>query len=177
MECLFIGLPVPNRLVGPIELSFSKYPQYIEQVIPPETWHLTLLYLGEVKNSRQYYGRLRVPLPQPFVPTVRITHVGRGLNKHQLWAYAEPSPVLTNLRHEILQRIKGMRLQHAAEIKIDDFVPHIAIAKLFPVAGGVGMADFPINVSFPVDQVTLYQNHSDEEARRYTRLEEIDLRP
>lgn len=179
IERLFLSLPVPEQAITPIQRSLAQYPQYIERPVKPANWHLTLLFLGAVKNPTQYYGRLKLPLPQQFVPTVRITHVGRGLHKHQLWAYAEPSAVLVNLRDELMARLKKMRFRFGADAAVEenDFVPHITIAKLFPVAGGVGLADFPVTVSWSAAEAQVVRSTPRPEGSQYDVQQTMSLAP
>ncbi len=165
---IFIGLPIPENVITAVQGSFQEYQQYITRPVVPEKWHLTLLHLGEVNNPKQYYSRLRKQLTSSFVPTVRITHVGRGLNKHQLWAYAEPSVSLKSMRSEIIKRLKSMRFQFQEKAELaDDFVPHITIANLFRMTGGVGLADYPLTLSFTVNKAHIYRSDLASDDPRY----------
>lgn len=156
---IFIGVPIPINSLKSVQASFQEYQQYISSPITPAKWHLTILYLGEINNPKQYYSRLRKPVSLSFVPTVRITHIGRGLNKHQLWAYVEDSVILNNIRGELVRRLKSMRFNFADTTELGDgFVPHIAIANLFRMAGGVGLADYPLTLSFAVTQAHIFRS-------------------
>lgn len=145
---MFIALPVPRAIVPAVEAAWQQYPQYIEQIIPPEKWHLTLAWLGEVENPRQYFSRLSKDMLQEFLPTVRINHVGRGRQRPQLWAYIDPAVALLTLREQLLRRLVKMRFPVPKETVREKLVPHIHIADLYGVAGGVGLADYPVAQSF-----------------------------
>jgi len=172
---MFIGLPIPQQVVRAVSASFEQYPQFIEQAVPAEKWHLTLLFLGEVDNPRQYYSRLRQPMPQTFLPTVRLTHVGRGRQRDQLWAYAESSQVLLNIRRQVIKRMKKMRFPFASDPRYGEYLPHITVAKLLTNARGIGLADFPLLTSFAAQEIAVYRSVLTEHGSTYSIEEVIPL--
>lgn len=155
---MFLGLSIPNRVQEVISSKLSPYEQYIEHIIPPDSWHITLLYLGEVENPKQYYSRLKKPLSQAFLPTVHVAFLGRGHNRLQLWAYVEASALLTAVRGSLVQRCRSMRLPIPPNVLKEDFIPHIAVARLYGVARSVGIADEPVSCTFAARQVHLFQS-------------------
>jgi 2'-5' RNA ligase len=97
-------------------------------------------------------------LPQTFVPTVQLTHVGRGLQRSQLWAYADNSALLNNIRSQLLPRLAALRFPIPEKTKNDNFVPHIHVANLFNMAGGIGLADYPIPASFMIREIQIIRS-------------------
>ena len=174
---LFLGIPIPDKAAESLTAGLAQYPQHIERAIDRDKWHLTLFYLGEPANPRQYYSRLARPLKPPsFVPTVRLNHLGRGLQRDQLWAYAEDSNVLNELRKQLRDRIRTLRLpNYQAEIRHQEFKPHVTVAKLFKQTAGVGMADHPIQVSFTVPTILLYRSERTPQGSRYHTEGELSL--
>lgn len=125
--------------------------------MPENQLHLTLLFLGEVANPQQYMSRLMKVMPQTFVPTVTLTHVGRGLERNRLWAYAHPSTILLNVREQLIARLRTMRFPFPKNIH-RNFVPHITLAKLYPMAGGIGLADTACPLTYTVETVDLWRS-------------------
>jgi 2'-5' RNA ligase len=155
---MFIAIPVPSQIVPAISLAFEEYPQHIEKILPTEKWHLTLLWLGDVENPKQYYSRLTKPMPQSFVPTVRYTHVGRGAQRQQLWAYAEPSPSLLSMREALVARLRTMRFPFPEKPQYEKFIPHTRVANLYSMSGGVGLADFPLTTTFVPKEIHIIRS-------------------
>ena len=175
-ERLFIGLPVPERVSELLASTFALYPQYIETQIPRTNWHLTLAWLGDVANPKQYYSRLLKPLPQSFVPTVQLTHVGRGRPTRQLlWAFAEPTPVLLGLREQMVKRLKKMRFQFPKGEPQKEYMPHVTLANLFPQVGHVGIADAPTVTSFTVESINLYRSRTLNQRSTHDVVDSISL--
>jgi len=145
---VFIALPVPLSVTDAISQAFQQYPQYIERQVPVQKWHVTLTWLGELENPHQYLSRLTKSMMQDFLPTVRLTHVGRGKKRTQLWAYVDPSVSLLSIRTQLIDRLRSFRCPLPPNIRQQVYIPHIHIADLYSVAGGVGLADYPTPVSF-----------------------------
>lgn len=154
---LFVAVPIPALIQKNLIAALNSFPQYIEQTIDQERWHLTLVFLGEVENPRQYWSRLTKALPQAFMPTISITHIGRGLQRDQLWAYAHPTAILFNLYRELGQRLRGMRFPLPRQ-QYDDFVPHVHVANLYPMARGIGIADAAVTTTFSVRELLVYRS-------------------
>lgn len=171
---LFLGIPIPSNVVTQLTRGMQQYPQYIERAVPPERWHLTVVFLGEVENPRQYYSRLFKTLPQVFVPTVALMHLGRGLTRSQLWAFAHPSTGLLSLRQQLLERLKKMRVPLPQRGE-REFTPHIHVADLFAMSRGIGIADHPLSVSFAIPAVHIYRSTLDANGPTYTIEGTIEL--
>lgn len=165
---LFIGLPVPASAQEVIEGALENYRQYLEGTVPKQNWHLTLLFLGEVLNHKQYVSRLTKPLPQAFVPAVSLTHLGRGLKRDQLWAYATATGTLQTVRQTLIARAKAMRMPLPPRTEKDEFTPHITIARLLNVSRQLGLPDSVAATTFTAKEAYLYQSHADSRGVRYT---------
>lgn len=170
---LFLGLTVPEVIKAQLRAEAHKhYPQYIKRWIPEENWHLTLLFLGEVKNHTQFFGRLKPALDLPYIPTVQFTHIGRGLKRDQLWAYAVPSPALNYLRDQLVLRLKSMRwpLPHNDydRFRTPAFMPHVRIATLFPMTAPLGLADSATPATYAPKECRLFRSEITEYGAHYS---------
>lgn len=173
---MFIGLPVPERARAPIlEAAQTYFPQYLEKFIASSDWHVTLAFLGDIVNPTQYLGRLSRPLPQAFVPTVSVTHIGRGLQRNQLWAYIQPSQSLTQLRAELLERLGEIRFPTPHRLRQERFVPHIRIAKFYHMARPLGMSDAAVMTTFAVHALSVYRSELHPEGAQHSALATIPL--
>ena len=176
---LFIAIPIPDHVAGALEQALSHYPQYIEMVTPVGNWHLTLLFLGEVKNYSWYRRRLTKDLPQPYLPVITVTHVGRGLHRGQLWAYAHETNVLKNVRAQICRRVSKLHMPmvRAAKQQKEKFVPHVRLATLRPATCGIGLADYPVGMTFTVRQAVIWRSELLPNGARYTSEGTINFVP
>lgn len=157
MARLFLGFSVPEHIRAKLqEVARSHFGSYFGQFIPEQTWHITLFFFGEVRNHAQYIPRLKQPLPQAFVPTISLTHLGRGERRDQLWAYVMPTPPLLALRAAVDERLR--KIHFPRPIGIRKFTPHIHVANFYPTVSGLGVADAPAPAVFATQEVYLYKS-------------------
>ena len=172
---LFLGVTIPPATRHIFQQALQQFPQYIEKTLPESRWHLTLAFLGDVENPQQYLARLLKPLPQTYVPTVSAMHIGRGLQRVQLWSYVHPSTSLLNLRTQLINRLRTMRFPLPKTG--DDFVPHVHLANLYPMARGIGIADYPCAARFALRHIHLYESLSLATGATYVIRGSIALNP
>lgn len=174
---VFIALSVPEQVKVTVSDKLRAIGSAIDQVIPPENWHLTIAWLGETTTIEQHVQRLSVNLPQTFLPTVRLTHLGRGRVKNQLWAYAENSMVLQNIHNEIVARVVALGLPLPDATRERPFIPHIRVADLVvPSIREVGVPDYPLTTSFSFFSLSVYlSRHNLTGGSQYKTIAQIPL--
>lgn len=154
---LFLALPVPAQARARLlEAAARNFSTTIEALTQEQNLHVTLFFFGEVKNHAQYLGWLKQGLPQAFVPTVTITHIGRGAAREQLWAYVTPTAGLMALRESLNEKLR--KIHFPRPIQAHKFTPHIRLATLLPVARGMGIADVAAPMTFAVPEAHLYKS-------------------
>lgn len=154
----FLGAAIPPSTRALLRASFTHFPQHIDRVIPVELWHLTMVFLGDIEATALPIPELTHDLPQVFVPTIQLTHVGRGLQRDHVWAYAHPSTTLVTLRTQLLTRLEAINFSLSRQEVRRAFVPHIHLANLFPMTRSVGMADHFLNTAFALKEIHLYRS-------------------
>ena len=169
---LFLGLPVPLLMRTKLaEAARQHFGTYFGALLPEENWHLTLFFFGDVKNHAQYLGRLQQPLPQAFVPTISLTHLGRGAQRHQLWAYVNPTPALLSLRENLSERLR--KIHFPLPIDSKKFIPHIHLANFYPTVSGLGLADVSLPAVYATQEAHLYQSTSTPQGSHYDAIATI----
>lgn len=124
---LFLGLPLPESCRERLAAIAHGLPG--ARFIAPETYHLTLRFIGEVDERRaDDIAEAMDRLAHPAV-AVRIAGLGLSGQGHRaatLWAEAEPTPQLAALQEKVerLCRAAGC----AAETR--RFHPHVTLARL-----------------------------------------------
>lgn len=167
MTRLFIGIPISESVSeGLSTVLREQFPQYVEKEVPRENLHMTLFFLGEVKNHLQYVGRLKESLNLSFVPTVSVTYMGRGKQRDQLWAYINPTSNLTMLRDSIRERLGSIRFPTPNDSY--PFTPHIRLASFYPMARSLGIADVRVSESFSVREIYLYKSELGSDGATYS---------
>src|SRR5688572_26178190 len=130
MDTLFLAFTVPPAIADALEPLYQHYGTVMEKRQPREKLHLTLAWLGEIAADENSLKKIRVPLPQSFVPTVRLTHVGRGRARDQLWAFAEAAGPIMAIREQMLARLKNLNWDMPKQGLHKAFTPHIKIGTL-----------------------------------------------
>ncbi len=177
---LFIAVPIPKDAKKEMRKALGNYEKFIEKKVPEKNWHLTFLFLGEVKHYQSYLRRMTEDLPRMFLPTISFTHVGRGYERDQLWAYAQQTNVLNELRSTIRERLVKIRVPTSTSITTKggaEFVPHVKLANMLNVTRGMGLADRQITVTFMIKQVIVYKSEIDSAGAKYDAVGVINLIP
>lgn len=171
---LFVGIAIPEKAQTVIQRALGAYAAHIDRVVPPERWHLTLLWLGECPDPTALLPHLSQPMRQQFLPTVAITHLGRGLARQQVWASGLLTPLLGTLRQELMQRIQETRLAAPGLKEVGALVPHVRVATLKPSAP-VSLPDELASVTFTVPALHLYRSEIIKKEPRYSVVTSIPL--
>lgn len=179
MMRVFLALPLPEGVLSALRVQQFLLP--LPSAVDPEGFHLTLVFLGEVKDwtleaAHERFLDCRVA---PF--EVRLQGLGLfgGAKPRAAWAGVAAS--------EPLARLQG-KLEHAARasgivVERRKFVPHVTLGRFSPpeadqaarlekaVALGGGFA----TEAWRVDGFSLYQSHLSPKGARYDELFRYDL--
>ncbi|MDG1281851.1 MAG: RNA 2',3'-cyclic phosphodiesterase [Pseudorhodobacter sp.] len=122
---LFLALDLPDAVRS--SLAVQQFLLPIPDPVPPERFHITLCFLGEVTDlqAEALHERLE---PLRFAPfSVELQGFGLfGKEKpRSVWAAVAPSPALIHLQGKLAQaaRLSGLRLEARK------FVPHVTLAR------------------------------------------------
>lgn len=177
MGTFFLALPVSDSVARALPAMQKHYDQVVDTPTPNQKLHLTLLWLGSAEDTTSERRRKLVePLRQSFVPTVRLTHVGRGRQRDQLWAYSEAAGPLVAIREQLMNRLRTISWSVPKQEFHRIFTPHITIAKLYAQASQIGLADHPFITSYCFSEVLLYKSEASAKLKRvYSIIERIAL--
>ncbi len=151
---LFLGLSIPPDVTKKLSVIANHYTKYLKHPVPIANWHLTLVFIGLVHLKPDQAATICQPLKYPYLATVNLSHLGRGLATDQLWVYAQTTPLLVQLRSLMEQRVADAKLSFAART---NFAPHIRIGHLIYQPNQM-IADTPVSLTFPVKHIHLYRS-------------------
>lgn len=172
---MFLGLGVPEHVRERLkEEARRSFGNYFKDFVPEENWHLTLFFFGDIKNPEQYLPRLKQPLPQAFVPTISITHIGRGAKRDQLWAYVNPTAGFLSLRDSLDERLRKIHFPRPVQER--KYIPHLRLATFYPTVSGLGVTDVGIQLAYATQEAYLYRSISTNSQVRYERATTIPFR-
>jgi 2'-5' RNA ligase len=176
---LFIAVPIPKNAKVEIQQAMNSYTKLVTKPKLKENLHITFLYLGEVKHYQRYLRRITEDLPRMFLPTISLTHVGRGHKRDQLWAYAQQTNVLEELQSTIRARLIKIRVPTSNLItkQGDDFIPHVKLANLLKITRGMGLADRRLTVTFMIRKVVVYKSELGSVGAKHSVVGTINLLP
>lgn len=159
METLFLGLAVPDSVAEALPHVWDYYGSLVATTTPRTNLHLTLFRLGDANDiTKEQIKTLSQPLPQSFVPTMRLTHIGRGRQRQQLWAYGEAAGPLMALREQLIERLGSTGWSLPKQSAREAFTPHITVATLYEQVSHIGVADYPFITSYTTNEVLLYKS-------------------
>lgn len=132
---LFIALSIPEHVATTLETAAGSFASQLERQVPREQWHIILVWLRDQEQVADWLPSLTSPLSQAFLPTVSLRYAGRGVQAQQLWVYVEPTPMLLNLRMELITRLQqaGVDIPQLTR----PWVPHIHVADFSAQKNGV----------------------------------------
>lgn len=156
---LFVALPLPENIRWQLRLLCSGLPDV--RWVPPENFHLTLRFLGEVDGGVMQdvdAGLAGVRAPGFDLQLTGIGTFG-GDKVRSLWVGVEREPALHHLR----DKIESAVVRAGLEPERQKFTPHVTLAR----AKGAKLPKLPEFLSrhnlfrsdpFPVTHFTLYSS-------------------
>jgi len=164
---LFVAIGLPRSAVDSLAAAVAGLPALpAARWVPPERWHLTVLFLGQVDGPGQV--RLDCELAGVAVPAfdLRLAGAGRFPSRGRpavLWVgVAGQVAALAGLHDAVRRAARAARVGPATGQR---YRPHLTVARFRPPppAGDVepavmALADYA-GPTFPADRFTLVRSH------------------
>ncbi len=167
---LFVALALPETVRWQLRLLCGGLPG--ARWVPPENFHLTLRFIGEVDGAAFHdidaaLAGLRAP--RFSVSLAGVGHFGSGTKLRSIWAGVDKQPALNHLR----DKVESAVVRAGAEPEGKKFHPHVTLARskgeTVPKLG-----DFLVQHSlfrsqpFDVTHFTLFSSYLTHNAAIYT---------
>lgn len=177
----FIALPLPDTIRDRLEDLQSRLK--VGRRADPETFHITLAFLGDQVPDRQLeaaHEALETLSARPLVLRLDgLDTFGSG-GPRLLFAAVQDSPDLTALQKKVRSLLHGAGLMLARE----RFRPHVTLARFPPNAGAGVEAELAAFLgrnatfgteAFTVREVVLYRSHLTGDGAIHTAMAEYPL--
>jgi len=172
---LFVGVPIDAPAMAAVNewVSTQSIPG---RVVPPENWHFTLRFLGEVDDV----GRDRLlaqldgyDLGPPFA--VRFSRLGGFPRAAKATvAFIDIDGGETEIV-QLAERVEDACDAAGFEREERPFRPHLTISRIRPPARLPTSVDMPAAVPMTVDAVAVYRSHLGRGGARYEIIERFAL--
>ncbi len=177
MRC-FLGLELPQHIRS--QLVLQQFLMPVKRKLPPENFHVTLVFLGDTDNAQ--LDALDLALSRLESAPVQLVLEGLGLfgkdKAHNLHARVRPDPVLMRL-HEKLVRI-AREAGFAPEKR--RYQPHVTLSYLRPgsfeqptLEQAVAQSSQFRTEPFEVTEIALFRSHLRPDGAVYDVLERYPL--
>ncbi|MGB3988817.1 MAG: RNA 2',3'-cyclic phosphodiesterase [Minisyncoccales bacterium] len=174
---IFVSIEPPEKIKQELSLLRSEFPSLPAKWTDKEKIHLTLSFLGQVKEKSipMILKKLKEILEKeaPFLLKItRLSYIPEKTTAKMIWALFEESTTINNVNKEIVKKIGGS----------NDFLPHITLARInswnFRKLETDEVPDLnrDLNISFPVDSVSLMESKNIRGKSVYQLIEKIKLR-
>ena len=123
---LFVALALPETVRWQLRLLCGGLPG--ARWVPPENFHLTLRFIGEVDGAEFHdidaaLAGLRAP--RFSVSLAGVGHFGSGNKLRSIWAGVDKQPALNHLR----DKVESAVVRAGAEPEGKKFHPHVTLAR------------------------------------------------
>ena len=181
---LFIGIEVPEKvkkkISKEIEKLKSRYPTF--RWVKQDNYHLTLLFLGEVKEEK--LAKIKTRLERAvfdFTPFYLFSYSYELFINHKIVLYAafKREKEIENLAKNIRKEFKEFNFKTNSK----RFVPHLTIARArIPSKQQYfvlkkTLLKIPTDFFFKVDKIVLYKSTLTKKGPIYEKLYEVLLHP
>jgi len=174
---LFVGIAIPEDIGEMLWSLTGGLPG--AHWMPPETYHLTLRFLGEAgrPQAEELDAMLAtIQMPAFEIALAGIDYFGTASRPRVLWAGADPSLAL----HRLARRVN--RAARQAEFPADNraFTPHVTIARLHDTSL-IGAMGFVLEKAlfrappFTVERFTLFESRQGNGEPAYISLADYPL--
>lgn len=122
----FVAVDLPGPACDLLERLQDDLP--VGRLMAPETFHLTLAFLGEAPETAigEVHEGLTKLRANPFSVRLRGVDVFGGRQPKLIWAGVAHQPALTALREKVRRAISGSGL----DLPRERFRPHVTLARL-----------------------------------------------
>lgn len=169
-----IGINLPEKAREVVSRMLIHFKDSIEEITPENSWQLEIISIPFQEIAIEQLELLKAPLPLPFFLTVPLTHIGRGLESEQLWAYATATYPLKQLHAMVWQRAQSTGVRLAKE-DLPLFTPHIELASLKSNVTTM-LADEIVAVTFNAQQLAISEKkQATNQATEYLPLGAVPL--
>jgi 2'-5' RNA ligase len=174
----FAALALPEAARFELMLAGQGLP--VPRLQPPESLHLTLVFLGEL--PRRTLEDVDLALGQVRAPRFGLTLAGMGLfggaKPRIAWVGAAENPALRHLQAKVETAARGAGVELAAR----RFAPHVTLARLPERLGGRERLEAAVAArggyrlpAFEVEDFRLYRSHLGGEGPLYEELARYPL--
>ena len=172
---MFIGVEVPDDVREKIQESLNGYTRFTKSLVPEENWHVTVLFMGEVFDYKQCLEALSAVMAQAFIPTLSLTHIGKGLKPQQLWTFAQATPLFGGLQKQLIGRLNSLDIAFKGDNVGSNFVPHIKLGDLRVGSSNNLLADLPMLAVWRVEKLNIYRSELLHAGANYSIVGHINL--
>jgi 2'-5' RNA ligase len=162
MARLFIAVWPPEEVVADLTALHRKDQRGVRFVVP-ESWHITLRFLGEVRPDD-----VRAALEGWSMPAATV-RLGPAVDVLAERALVLPASGLDDIADEVAERTA-----HLGEPPRKRFIGHLTLARVKPYAQMPRVLGSMLDTEFLADEVALVQSRLDPAGARY---ETIDTWP
>ncbi len=174
----FLGLELPQHIRS--QLVLQQFLMPVKRKLPPENFHITLVFLGEANNAQ--LDALDLELSRLDVTPFTLTLEGLGLygkgKAHNLHALVRPEPDLMTLQEKLLRRAREAGFTPDKR----RYHPHVTLSYLRP--GSFEQRELEEAVAhssqfrtepFEVTEIALFRSHLRPDGAVYDVLERYPL--
>ncbi|MCB1000283.1 MAG: RNA 2',3'-cyclic phosphodiesterase [Ilumatobacteraceae bacterium] len=155
MARLFLAVWPPEDVVDHLTTLHRKDQRGV-RFVPPDTWHVTLRFLGEADP-----GAVDDALTG-FVPEPTTVRLGPAVDVLAERALVVPASGLDPVATEVAERTR-----HVGEPPRRRFVGHLTLARLKPFAHMPRVLGALVDLEFELDEVALVQSRLHPDGARY----------
>jgi RNA 2',3'-cyclic 3'-phosphodiesterase len=123
---LFVALTLPETIRWQLRLLCGGLPG--ARWVPPENFHLTLRFIGEVDGAEFHdidAALAGIRAPRFTMSFASVGHFGSGAKLRSIWAGVDKQPALAHLR----DKIESAVVRAGAEPNGQKFHPHVTLAR------------------------------------------------
>lgn len=168
---LFVAAPLPDALVTELETYLEAYEMPGIRVVPPENWHLTFHFIGNVPNPQvpEITAQLREISREPEPFTLKLLRVAPGPNAKMprlIWALFAENKAFEKIARAVTIGL-GASMQHQHP------VPHVTLARFAKDFRPPRLPATPARqpTSFEVTELALWQSELRQPHPHYSVLE------